>query len=219
MNRVINSNKREMIDIVRVLNKLAGESRIFHSEADFQHALAWKIHEDLPDAAIRLEYPVSHSRQQMHFDIRIAQHEAVLAIELKYKTQHLDISVDRETFRLKNHSAQDSGRYDFIKDIRRLEEMLEKEKNGRGYAILLTNDSTYWETPKNKKSTKDAEFRLHEGRTLEGTLDWQGNPAIAACRNAPIVLQGQYRLEWKDYSELPTAGYNKFRYLVVQVGY
>ncbi|MBS3763395.1 MAG: hypothetical protein KGZ25_08855, partial [Planctomycetes bacterium] len=43
-----------------VLGELATERRIFHSEADFQHALAWKIREELEkrdkEFRIRLEY-------------------------------------------------------------------------------------------------------------------------------------------------------------------
>jgi hypothetical protein len=46
-----------MLDLESTLTALAFERRIFHSEADFQHALAWKLHERHPDAKIRLEVP------------------------------------------------------------------------------------------------------------------------------------------------------------------
>ncbi len=48
-----------LIEMGEVLNTLATQRRVFHSEADFQHALAWEIHRRLPHAAIRLEYPIS----------------------------------------------------------------------------------------------------------------------------------------------------------------
>lgn len=39
-----------------LMSQLAGTRPIFHSEADFQHALAWEIQNQHPQAAVRLEY-------------------------------------------------------------------------------------------------------------------------------------------------------------------
>jgi hypothetical protein len=46
-----------VLDIKDIMGRLALERQLFHSEADFQHALAWKIHELRPLAKIRLEVP------------------------------------------------------------------------------------------------------------------------------------------------------------------
>lgn len=41
---------------IRSLLTVLGDSRnVFHSEADFQHALAWHIHQKMPEIQIRLE--------------------------------------------------------------------------------------------------------------------------------------------------------------------
>ena len=45
-----------MIHLYDVLRSLSCQRPIFHSEADFQHALAWLIHLQHPDAIVRLEY-------------------------------------------------------------------------------------------------------------------------------------------------------------------
>jgi hypothetical protein len=37
--------------------------------------------------------------------------------------------------------------------------------------ILLTNDAQFWQ-PSVRRDTCDADFRLHEGRVLKGTLRW-----------------------------------------------
>ena len=37
-----------MIQIAQVLSTLAVQRPVFHSEADFQHALAWEIHSCVP---------------------------------------------------------------------------------------------------------------------------------------------------------------------------
>lgn len=51
------------IDPAVVFDDLLKERPVFHSEADFQHALAWSIHRVYPDAKIRLEYrPPSFGR-------------------------------------------------------------------------------------------------------------------------------------------------------------
>ena len=43
---------------------------MFHSEADFQHALAWQIHEAAPESQVRLEVSVIPvEAQRMFLDI------------------------------------------------------------------------------------------------------------------------------------------------------
>lgn len=42
-------------DVEQTMARLAARRPIFHSEADFQHAFAWQVQIDHPDARIRLE--------------------------------------------------------------------------------------------------------------------------------------------------------------------
>jgi hypothetical protein len=39
-----------MIDLDELLRALSQERPVFHSERDFQHAIAWRIHEVVPSA-------------------------------------------------------------------------------------------------------------------------------------------------------------------------
>jgi len=160
-----------MITITEILATLAAQRPIFHSEADFQHAFAWEIHRRLPNASIRLERPLAPLNNQLHLDVWAAQENTILAVELKYKTRALSVRIDDEQFTLRNQSAQDIGRYDFIKDIRRLEQIISDRKNIVGYAILLANDSAYWTRARGSRPV-DADFRLQEGRNLHGILRW-----------------------------------------------
>jgi hypothetical protein len=86
--------------------------------------------------------PVKLSRvgKPFHVDIWVEQNGEVLAIELKYKTKALQTSERGEEFVLQNHSAQDIARYDFIKDVWRVETIVANYTHASGYAILLTND-------------------------------------------------------------------------------
>ena len=89
--------------------------------------------------------------------------------------------------------------------------------NVKGYAVILTNDSAYWKSPTTE--TVDAEFRMHEGRILNGELAW-GTEAGAGTmrkREKPIKLTGTYKLSWKDYSQVSSTSYGKFRYLFLEI--
>ncbi len=208
--------------IPEVIAALAKQRPIFHSEADFQHALAWQVHERLPSAKVRLERPVKLSgmKKRIHVDVWVEKDGEAVAVELKYKTAPLQTQVEDEEFVLLNKGAQDLGRYDFIKDIRRVEDIVaERAPRASGYAVLLTNDPSYWAQPRSSL-TVDAEFRLQEGRSLHGTLDW-GPSASAGTkrgREQRLPLTGTYPLRWEDYSLLEAGALRgKFRCLVVEV--
>src|SRR5438093_9584716 len=141
------------------MTTLAIERPLFHSEADFQHAFAWLLQRQHPAACVRLELPIRTDGVAIHLDVFATFEDCAVAIELKYKTRALTFTVGSEEFILMNHSAQDIGRYDFIKDVQRLEAFVGARTGAVGYAILLTNDSAYWTSGRNPGSV-DASFRL-----------------------------------------------------------
>ena len=205
-------------DIASVLAEFACKRPVFHSEADFQHALAWEIHARCPTCSMRLELKPPRLASRMHIDIWAADRESILALELKYKTRGLRTTVEGEPFDLTNQSAQDCGRYDFLKDVQRLEGVVSQLDGITAYALLLTNDSAYWTSP-SSNATCDASFRLHENRTASGELRWEArtSPGTMRGREDPIIIRGAYRLLWQDYSQPTTASRGKFRYLLVKV--
>jgi hypothetical protein len=73
-----------MIDVHATLDGLAAQRPLFHSEADFQHAVAWNLHLSRPDAAIRLEQPVQTPLKVVHVDLVATHGSEVFACELKY---------------------------------------------------------------------------------------------------------------------------------------
>jgi hypothetical protein len=104
---------------------LAAKRPVFHSEADFQHAFAWEIHQHLPDAYVRLEYRPALLPTRAYVDVWVVDGNQTLAIELKYKTAPLSVQLDDgEKFDLMSQGAQDLGRYDFVRDLWRLEQVL-----------------------------------------------------------------------------------------------
>lgn len=205
-------------EIQAVLARLAKKRPVFHSEADFQHALAWELQLGSPGAQIRLEKQVATQGSRVHLDLFFQSDDIEIAIELKYKTRLGKLFHAGEEYALRNQSAQDIGRHDFIKDIHRLERYLESHKNAVGFAILLTNDRTYWNGSK-KGDAVDTEFRVHEGRVLQGGAMW-GAKASAGTkhkREEPITLQGKYTMKWSNYSSLGNAANEQFRYVLLRV--
>ncbi len=209
-----------MILIENILEELSTERPIFHSEADFQHALAWQIHERHRDARIRLETNIGLGDRREYVDILVGIENKKYPIELKYKTKKLDI-VDKhgEEFHLLNQSAQDIGRYDFIKDITRVERFVDANPGSTGWAILLTNDRTYWEETKRK--TVDEKFRVHHGRVLDGVLEWGIGVSKGTTRGRAEAhrLNRLYELRWADYFSLEGVENQdaRFRYLLVEI--
>ena len=202
------------------MEQLARGRPTFQSEADFQHALAWKIHEAYPSCRIRLEFRVPHVAPPIYLDICAREGDGATAIELKYKTRALRSEHHGEYFDLADQGAQDIGRYDFLRDLQRLETVVATENSMVGYAILLTNDRTYW-TPTRKTDAVDGAFRLHQGRAIpSGELAWStgASDGTKRGREDPITLRGHYELRWVDYFNPGGAStYGKFRYLLVQV--
>ncbi len=138
-------------------------------------------------------------------------------VELKYWSRHIDIPVHGERFTLANQGAQDLSRYDFLKDLQRVERAVAEGLATRGYVIALSNDQGFWGSP--RPGTIDADFRLHEGRILSGPLRW-GIAAGAGTmrgRETVIELSGKYELNWRPYSQVTQGSGGEFRYLLVDV--
>jgi len=121
------------------------ESRpIFHSEADFQHAFAWQLRVHWPSAAVRLETrPLADLR--WFLDVAASVEGTRYAFELKYLTRRLEVDIEDERFSLREHSAHDTRRYDVVKDIARLEQIVDGDGADVGCAVVLSNDAGYWQ--------------------------------------------------------------------------
>ena len=199
-----------------LLIKLSKERPVFNMEADFQHAFGWKIHTEFPHWKIRFEKKPPNLPDRIFIDLWI-DGDFNHVIELKYKTKKTELIVNDETFNLLNHGAQDLGRYDFLKDVERLEKIIQTHENTKGYAIMLTNDPSYWKPP--VKNTVDTQFRIHESREINSDeLKWTeaASSGTTRGREKPLKLNGNYKFGWKDYSQ--TVGNSgNFRYLFVEI--
>jgi hypothetical protein len=147
-------------EIKKDIQLLSKERPLFHSEADFQHALAWVIHKNHPDLEVRLEKREIINGKEIYFDICMIYDNHIVPIEVKYKTSALKIEIKKrlytEEYLLKDQSAMVISRYDFIKDIARI-----KELGKSGFAIFLTNNKLYWEKSIYSRNAFQADKKLY----------------------------------------------------------
>jgi hypothetical protein len=208
-----------MLEMNDIMRRLARERPLFHSEADFQHALAWKIHGLMPEAQIRLEVSSGRFDKRERIDILVRFGNQTCAIELKYKKRKVDYEFAGEKFSLANDGAQDIGRYDFIKDVARLERFVSSERDIIGHAIFLTNDDLYWR--ESARGINSAAFFLHEGRKISrgSLLSWHESTGKGTMkgRENSFELRAERVFSWEDYSTISGVANGAFRYLSLKV--
>ena len=205
------------LDLPAALSALAEERPVFHSEADFQHALAWVLRERHPAIKVRLEYPVTLDGKRAHIDIWVRMDGHATVIELKYGTRKADFEVDGEGYDLRD-GAPDWFRYDVWKDVARTEGLVEGGGADAGYVIALTNDHLLWR--EGSAEAISAAFHCHDGREVFGSLAWsrQAGSGSTEGRESPIKLSGAYVARWRDYSKpTPSRLGGEFRYLLLDV--
>ena len=189
----------DLHDVRSLMVALAKRRPIFHSEADFQHALAWELHTRYPDGAVRLEQQVLPG---IHLDLALRDGRCTTAFELKYLTRGAEVEIAGERFILKQHGAQPPRRYDCVRDLVRLEALTSSGAADEGFAVVLTNDPAYWNAGLGDGGV-GASFRIHQGRRLHGTLSWGGQTAPGTMHNreTALSLTGEYLTDWIVYGE------------------
>lgn len=201
-----------------VLNELSMTRPLFHSEADFQHSLAWLLQQRHPQARIRLERRLP-TQPITALDLMLTLDGRRIAIELKHFVRLLQHVHEEEPFALADQSASDTRRYDALKDIQRVERLIDEGLVETGCVIVLTNNATYWLDRSRGPGSGDAAFRLFEGREVSGILGWgpTAGPETRRKREEPLSIRDRYRLRWHNYSTVAEGPAGQFRVLVVDV--
>jgi|WetSurMetagenome_2_1015567.scaffolds.fasta_scaffold222964_1 hypothetical protein len=211
-------------NVKNILLSLISKRLLFHSEDDFKFSLAWEIKSYLPDSTIILEKPYKDkSGSILYFDIMIHMNKSIIPIELKYKTDFLDY----KEYNLKKHAALNHSRYDFIKDISRIEKFCSGNDNAKnGFVIFLTNEKAYWDSKYEVKNSEDKYFKIDEQRKeiIKGEHNWNCDCNIKELkkkygnRTNSIILNNTYPIEWSDYSKLENIDKsNIFKYLLIDI--
>lgn len=180
---------------------LKQDTKQYYVEAQVQHKLAIEIYKQFAiEAELEYYYKNTHNDNNSYLDIFFeSPHGSRIGIELKYKTRCYNAG---DTY--KNQGAQNNSKYDFIKDIQRLEEMKSNNLIDTGYALLITNDHTYWTAA--RPDSMVSPFDLTDNTTLTNTYipEWKD-------RTEPIVLTNSYILKWDSLEDAA------FKSLLVEV--
>ena len=205
--------------IEETMNALSKKRRAFWSEADFQFALSQELVLKLDATArIYLERPIYATNQKDKYcvDIWIRIDNKVYPIELKYATKKAEFIDGKDgTIFTSEQVAYDMTRFLYLYDIYRIEHIKSKvaETNltfGKGFAIILTSDSNYYELRRNPKGTLDESFRIHENnKDFNPMIQWNNQnkktdhwTKTQTPYNKVFNLQSPISFEWKHFSTL-----------------
>lgn len=208
------------VDVDETLSALALLRPVFHSEADFQLALAWQVQQRDPAMLVRLE---TRPALGVHLDLAFARPDIgrTTAVELKYLTRAWTGDVGGERYELKDHGAQDIRAYDVVKDVVRVEKFIGGLPGADGDGVVLANDPSYWRPAKMNDTSNAAAFRVSEGVVLNESRAWGPNtgPGTMKGRGEALAVGGRYEMRWGDYSRLPGGGRGaELRRLVIEIG-
>lgn len=120
--------------LTSALENLARRRPVFHSEDDFKFELAWELNQHAKMEQVQIEFPFhlddekdsKGNPRNLRLDLRVSVGKQRYGIELKYKTKALEFEKDDLKFKLRNQSAVDQGRYDFMKDVWRIERLIQE---------------------------------------------------------------------------------------------
>ncbi|MGW0800619.1 hypothetical protein [Streptomyces sp. NPDC002692] len=203
------------VSLHAIMARLADERPVFHSEADLRLAFVRALWTLAPEIAPRLEVGQHQTGPVELLDLLCLGPLGTTAIEFKYFTSRWAGTVGDhgEQFALRAHSSDDVARQRYVSDIERLERFCTPKRPYNGLALIVTNAAALWSLPlPRRQPTRDAEFRIHHGRSISGTLLWGGGDYPANTR----VLRGRYELHWRPYARLEGRN-GELRYLVVEV--
>lgn len=203
------------MNLLPAIESLRQKRPVFHSEADFQFALAWEIKRLYDEAEIRLEVP-SNTSIKGRVDIVVRHEGAVFPIELKYLKKMQSFLVNDERFNLVD-GVHDMDMHDCIKDIARLETFqAEMEGFSAGYALWLTNDPAYWDSEYD--AAYYCEFHAPHTSLKTGTMSFKPGSKMSSHPQygCPITLKGSYTVFWNDYYDHGVKN-GLFRYALIDV--
>lgn len=201
------------IELVKsdIVSFIQSNGKLLFNERDFQTQLAvWlrQSHNAYDDVA--LEYYVPKiclgdeyiwEQEDLRMDIVVEKDGEFVPVELKYKTMNARVSLSRFGVKLegqhevmKNQGAQDHGRYDFWKDIRRIELVRKHFTNVKGgLAVFMTNDEAYTKEP--RAMSNFHAFSMSAG-THPARKAWKAPESKSAQNRPDFTLERDYTIEW-----------------------
>ena len=222
-----------------VVQFLSGESVLFSNESDLQLRLSCYLKHSGHYDRVEVEYYVPFQELQrlnpslttanfpwdsdLYIDIVVEKDGQFVPIELKYPTKDIwgaftrfGVAVTAKVPMLKNQGAQDIVRYNYWKDVRRIEALhgAYPDTIDGGLAVMVPNDPSYQNNP-TSANVGYAHFSIKDKRAInqlqDRNMSWQNGVSVATGHPA-FQIDGSYKLDWKPMPKM-----SGFRYLVLDV--
>ena len=218
------------------------KTKLFFNESDFQLNLAFFLMEKKKYDNVFLEYsvplkseqikdkvdfweklgrkPFFSNKEKIDIDIVIEKGALFYLIELKYKLKSESITLERFGERIekvdifKDQGGVPRGRYDFWKDVARLEFVRGcfEDKFGGGICVFLTNNEEY--SRDNRDTSEDFTMKAGKRQYNKDILKFK-TPKLAKKYNEFSLLENYQIDEWYDVTNNETK--ITFHYCVVKV--
>lgn len=199
-----------LIDLVYtdVKHFLDTNVELLFNERDFQMHLATFLRESNHYDDVDVEYYVPLSELQgyiwnneLRMDVLVRNGKEFLPIELKYKTKtvrkkllRFGESVSEEVEVMKNQGAQDLGKYDFWKDVHRIEIVRNRFSNIKnGLAVFVTNDPMYLQ--RGREKSNHINMSMDEGLHSK-EKHWLDKESTCCKTHPDFEVEKQYSIHW-----------------------
>ena len=181
---------------------------LLFNERDLQMHLATFLRQTghFDDVDVEYYVPLSELKDyiwnnELRIDVLVRKGDEYLPIELKYKTKSVkkriprfgeQVSADVEV--MKNQGAQDLGKYDFWKDVRRIEIVRKRFKAIQsGLAVFVTNDPAYLQS--GRDLSNHIKFSMTEG--AHGKEKHWLDKESTCCKTHPdFNVDQEYTIHW-----------------------
>ena len=199
-----------LLDVVHtdVKQFLDTNTELLFNERDFQMHLATSLRQTGHYDDVDVEYYVPLSElenyiwnNELRIDVLVRKGDEYLPIELKYKTKTVkkriprfgeQVSFDIEV--MKNQGAQNLGKYDFWKDVRRIEIVRKRFKAIKnGLAVFVTNDPSYLQ--RGHDNSNHIKFSMAEGYHSK-EKHWLFKDSTCCITHPDFDVEKEYSIHW-----------------------
>lgn len=220
MNEEFEEERKQMKKIIdTALKNLGKRNIIYHSEAELQFKLAWELYRNASISDIYFEYPAknmpSGNRYNDMIDLVIVSKGKEYPIEIKYpKGVYRD-----STYNLKYKPVDEC--YEIVRDIDRIEQYVGNNiSSDKGYVIVLSNNTSYWGTPK-PHALLSLTMYMTDNTTLNSGIHIfkPGSKRFKDTKCNQHILNN-YNIKWEPYCVKKTTlsnNKNVFKYLLLEV--
>lgn len=183
---------------------------LLFNERDFQMHLATFLRQtgNYDDVDVEYYVPLSELKgyiwnNELRIDVLVRKGPEFLPIELKYKTRTVrkrlprfgeQVSSDIEV--MKNQGAQDLGKYDFWKDVRRIEIVRDRFKAIKnGMAVFVTNDPAYLQS--GRETSNHIMLSMTEGAHGK-QKHWLDTDSVCCKTHPDFDVERDYAIHWES---------------------